>query len=217
MSKKWPTLFRLSGKAIVNSTPPEVIERLNSLFTEEEPVLNLYKYSEGEELSLKNRKIHPKNWTRLEPFSAKTWVWKQRHEGQQMSTRYSIGGNQMWITRFHHLPNSLSSFTNVLFHSEQEEITHPCHCVVTSSHILIFSLLCPIKQGARRCKMIWWKIATIDFVANSFARSICKIENYVNHCIKIPPFTSPRLSLSRNLCGCCFFNSTHGYKSPQVL
>eukprot|EP01127_Copromyxa_protea_P008978 TRINITY_DN2080_c0_g1_i4.p1 TRINITY_DN2080_c0_g1~~TRINITY_DN2080_c0_g1_i4.p1 ORF type:complete len:7466 (-),score=1064.85 TRINITY_DN2080_c0_g1_i4:44-22441(-) len=42
----------------VNSAPPEVIERLNSLM-EDEPVLNLYEHSGGEELTLKNGKIHP--------------------------------------------------------------------------------------------------------------------------------------------------------------
>lgn len=35
----------------INSAPPEVVERLNSLF-EEEPVLNLYEYSKGKELTL---------------------------------------------------------------------------------------------------------------------------------------------------------------------
>jgi MoxR-like ATPase len=42
----------------VNSAPPEVIERLNSLM-EDDPILSLYEYSEGEVLTRENGKIHP--------------------------------------------------------------------------------------------------------------------------------------------------------------
>ncbi|CAF0915731.1 unnamed protein product [Brachionus calyciflorus] len=40
----------------VNSAPPEIIERLNSLL-EEKPSLNIYEYHDGEELSRDNKKI----------------------------------------------------------------------------------------------------------------------------------------------------------------
>jgi midasin len=41
----------------VNSAPPEVIERINSLL-EEEPTLNIYEYHDGEELIREKNTIH---------------------------------------------------------------------------------------------------------------------------------------------------------------
>src|SRR4051794_15383638 len=43
----------------INSAPPEVIERLNSL-AEEQPVLNLYEHSQGQRLSRDDNSIHAK-------------------------------------------------------------------------------------------------------------------------------------------------------------
>lgn len=75
----------------VNSAPPEVIERINSLL-EEEPTLNIYEHHDGDELSYANKSIH-KN------FCIFSTANTQRESSNKLSSAFLNRVIRIWLPK----------------------------------------------------------------------------------------------------------------------
>ena len=92
----------------VNSAPPEVMERINSLL-EESPILNLYEYSDGVQLTLENGGIDP----RFRLFSTANM---QRVNSNKLSSAFLNRVIRIWLPAIDHNLKIEDPQANELYH-----------------------------------------------------------------------------------------------------